>query len=355
MMFYHNNKSDNSAYAVERQSEMKLLDTCGEPMVLVREMPEQVRLVLHGAAPRSPARMQNPVESSLMNSLRFIALGVACWLYSGQALSEALFVPEDFLTVQAAVDQAVSGDEIYIAPGKYVEKVRIHGKRLSLIGRGDSPKDTRITYSDNWFNEVTGLGEIDSITFYATSDVQLRNLRVSNAFPEHVARTQGIRTHTIAARFDARVTVFDTQFIGSSDTLAIYGDFLGQRVTVVGTNDFVFGTGSALFIDSTLVHRGWGGSSMVAHTGAKGTGITFYRSRFISRKARDGNAAAPYWIARTWRDGGNVRLVDSELDGYANPEGFRGENVESAYFFECGNYGSGADTSGRNEVTINCS
>ena len=51
-------------------------------------------------------------------------------------------VPGSYATVQAAVDAAASGDVIAIAPGTYVENVRIAGKDLTLLGDPTDPAAT---------------------------------------------------------------------------------------------------------------------------------------------------------------------------------------------------------------------
>jgi pectin methylesterase-like acyl-CoA thioesterase len=53
---------------------------------------------------------------------------------SFQASAAALRVPARYPTIQAAVDAAVSGDEIRIAAGTYSEQVMITSKNLRLVG-----------------------------------------------------------------------------------------------------------------------------------------------------------------------------------------------------------------------------
>ena len=46
-----------------------------------------------------------------------------------------LMVPEDYPTIQAAVDSASHGDIISIAPGTYYENIFVMRKSLSLVSR----------------------------------------------------------------------------------------------------------------------------------------------------------------------------------------------------------------------------
>lgn len=63
---------------------------------------------------------------------------LVCTVLAGLASSLAhagnLSVPADFPTIQAAVDAAVDGDVISLAPGTYAESVTISAKAISLIG-----------------------------------------------------------------------------------------------------------------------------------------------------------------------------------------------------------------------------
>src|SRR4051794_15315902 len=49
-----------------------------------------------------------------------------------------LRVPEDFATIQAAVDAAVDGDRIRIGPGQHCEYQIVIEKRVELFGEGDA-------------------------------------------------------------------------------------------------------------------------------------------------------------------------------------------------------------------------
>ena len=51
--------------------------------------------------------------------------------------ADSLQVPSEYVTIQAAVDAAVDGDSIIVAPGSYLENfIQIRNKRLSIVGAG---------------------------------------------------------------------------------------------------------------------------------------------------------------------------------------------------------------------------
>ena len=54
-------------------------------------------------------------------------------------------VPGDYPTIQAAIDEAISGDEIVVAPGLYKESINFNGKNLIL--RSTDPEDPGVVAS----------------------------------------------------------------------------------------------------------------------------------------------------------------------------------------------------------------
>ncbi len=55
---------------------------------------------------------------------------------AGAVHAETIHVPKDYATIQAAIDAAMPGDEIVIAPGTYNEAIDLLGKPIALIGSG---------------------------------------------------------------------------------------------------------------------------------------------------------------------------------------------------------------------------
>ena len=67
------------------------------------------------------------ISDALAGLLLFLATPLS-------ALAADLYVPANYATIQAAVNAAVSGDTIHIAPGVYVEQITITNKNLTLAG-----------------------------------------------------------------------------------------------------------------------------------------------------------------------------------------------------------------------------
>lgn len=62
---------------------------------------------------------------------------------AGPAFGATLRVPADFATIQAAIDAAVAGDEVLVAPGSYFESIDLRGKAIALRSEA-GPSQTTI-------------------------------------------------------------------------------------------------------------------------------------------------------------------------------------------------------------------
>lgn len=65
----------------------------------------------------------------------FIAFNIAPVFYSASSSTMAINVPEDFATIQAAIDAASSGDVVRVAAGTYLESI-VMKDGVSVIGAG---------------------------------------------------------------------------------------------------------------------------------------------------------------------------------------------------------------------------
>ena len=63
-------------------------------------------------------------------------------LLSGFGNSSTIKVPGDYLTIQEAIDAAVTGDTVLVALGTYNERIDFKGKAISVIGDSSSGKPT---------------------------------------------------------------------------------------------------------------------------------------------------------------------------------------------------------------------
>ena len=70
--------------------------------------------------------------------MRTIILLIVIILTPSLGLSDTLYVPDDYLTIQEAIDAAVNGDTVLVAPGTYAENIDFKGKAITVTSeQGD--------------------------------------------------------------------------------------------------------------------------------------------------------------------------------------------------------------------------
>ncbi|MCH8165818.1 MAG: right-handed parallel beta-helix repeat-containing protein, partial [Planctomycetes bacterium] len=79
-------------------------------------------------------------------------IGFVCPLAvnTATALAETLCVPDQYPTIQSAIDASTNGDEVVVAPGTYLETINFNGKAIIVRSSG-GPKVTTI--------DATGLND----------------------------------------------------------------------------------------------------------------------------------------------------------------------------------------------------
>ena len=61
-----------------------------------------------------------------------IAPDMGCYEFDGPIPPRRIKVPEDFATIQAAIDTSMNGDTVLVQPGTYVENINFNGKNIVL-------------------------------------------------------------------------------------------------------------------------------------------------------------------------------------------------------------------------------
>jgi pectin methylesterase-like acyl-CoA thioesterase len=159
-----------------------------------------------------------------------------------------------FPTVQSAVD-AVDGQtetdraNIFIAPGKYIERVAVEKPFVTFIGQGAAPADVTISFNGtpvtmpefSWRETVLVSG--GATAFMA------RNLTFENSTPDRNL-TPGAALISFADR-----AIFDNvRCLGYQDTVFLDGMARQyfRKSFITGDADFIFGNATAVFEECTI-------------------------------------------------------------------------------------------------------
>lgn len=81
--------------------------------------------------------------------MRFIANLIVILAVPAIGFSTTIYVPDDYPTVQGAIDASVNNDTIVVRPGRYIENIWIDGKNITLMSES-GPLTTILDGENNW-------------------------------------------------------------------------------------------------------------------------------------------------------------------------------------------------------------
>ncbi|CAA0836664.1 Pectinesterase PPME1 [Striga hermonthica] len=250
----------------------------------------------------------------------------------------------DFKTVTDAVKSVPDGNTnrvvISIGPGNYTEKVTIPRTKPYVTLYGDPKNPPALVYGGT----AAKYGTVDSATLIVLSDFFTAvNLKVVNSAP----RPDGLRkgAQAVALRISGNAAAFyNCKFYGFQDTICDdKGKHLFKDCYIEGTVDFIFGSGTSLYLNSELhVIPGDPMAMITAHARSKAdepTGFVFAHCKVT------GTGGTAY-LGRSWFPSPRVVYAYSELSDAVNPEGWSDNHQPSTdrtvYFGEYNNKGPGA-------------
>jgi len=194
-----------------------------------------------------------------------------------------------FPTVQSAVD-AVDGQtemdraNIFIAPGKYLERVAVEKPFVTFIGQGAAPADVTISFNGtpvdvpefSW-RETVFIG--GSATAFMA-----RNLTFENSTPDH-DNTPGAALISIADR-----AIFDNvRCLGYQDALFVDGMARQyfRKSFITGDGDFIFGNATTVFDQCTIESTDGGYITAASTAGVTANGFIFLDCTLVAGSVRD--------------------------------------------------------------------
>jgi pectinesterase len=266
---------------------------------------------------------------------------------------------------------------IRVRDGRYREKLSIQKPNIHLVG--ESRDGTVLTYDVAAGHLSPGgwpYGTRGSWTLHvAAPGFRLERMTVENGFDfmANAAKPDGdptkVRgTQAVAVMLDEgsdRAVFRDCRLSGHQDTLfPNAGRSYFQRCEVLGSVDFIFGAGRAVFDDCDIVSRDRGSADNNGYITAPSTrisqpyGFLFIHSRL--RKETPGMAPGSVTLGRPWHPSGrpdaigSAVFIDTWMDDHVGAQGWSPMNStnaagvvvenqpENARFFEFGSTGPGA-------------
>jgi len=207
---------------------------------------------------------------------------LALLLCISTASSATINVPQDQPTIQAAVNVAGIDDVIIVAPGTYVEQVRIDGKDLTLQGAGIGqtiiealPVGSRTTYSiTQWEGSIRTInaciGVTESTVDISGFTIDGKSLGPDNFYGVHMFNSNGSVTGCRITNITDAVGTGSSRVVSLAATHGVSGscavDFSNNEVPVFQKVGIVLmGPSASGTIDNNTVTGG--GTTIVAQNG----------------------------------------------------------------------------------------
>lgn len=193
-----------------------------------------------------------------MRPVQTILIALLAGLIANDAAAETLKVPKQFGTIQAAIDAAVTGDDIRVSRGTYREEIVIQGKSgITITGKGRP----RI------------ISPSDGILIDSSSSVTIERIRIQRAAGSGVFIDSS--NQITIRQCDIRSCDSDGIFAENSSNLQI----LDNRIQRVGDDGIGLGVGGAVDVDDSLV-RG----NRIRNAGYDGIGVEGSSNRIEKNK-----------------------------------------------------------------------
>ncbi|KAG8630050.1 hypothetical protein KVT40_001669 [Elsinoe batatas] len=256
-------------------------------------------------------------------------------------------------TIQEAINAGPTASKtnatIFIYPGVYEEKLIVNKSGSTIfIGYSSDTDDyskNQVTIQQSFGVDTQGTGSnVDAATVYATGNYFYAynvNFRNNNGTQQNIASLG------FAVKSSKYAFLHGCQVYGNQDTLYINGYFFAFKTYVEGNVDFIFGTGSGYFLNSTISPNEDG----VAITADKRTtnttlaGLVFDQSSIVPAAGLTGFKNVS--LGRPWNNNARVLYVSSYLDSMIGSAGWTQWSKSSpqtagVIFAEYHNFGPGS-------------
>ena len=168
----------------------------------------------------------------------------------------------DFRSIQEAVNNSSSGDEILVYPGFYNESVDIGVQNISILSESENPEDTTVRAFNVSANNITVNG------FSVREDLTLKSLLSEPGYTKTencTVRNNRFLGQGVYATNSYNSTIVKNSFLGKDSGISIDGYYstISDNTVVDGSISMSVDSGNNILINNTLLKGsiGFGGGS----------------------------------------------------------------------------------------------
>jgi hypothetical protein len=257
-------------------------------------------------------------------------------------------------TIQAALNVAPTSSKtnatIFIYPGVYEEQLIVN-KSGHTIFRGYSSEtdeysqnQVTIQFSHGVSTQAATGSNTDGATVYAKGNY-FHGFNIN--FRNNNGTQQDIASLGFAVQSGKFASLYGCQIYGNQDTLSVSGNLFTFKTYIEGNVDFIYGSGSAYFLDSTISPNE-DGISITAHKRTTNTTNTAFVFDACTLKPAAG--AGPFTnvgLGRPWNSFARVAFIDCKFDSMIAPTGWNywsksNPQTDGVTFGEYHNSGAGS-------------
>ncbi|KAH5375559.1 pectinesterase [Parastagonospora nodorum] len=260
-----------------------------------------------------------------------------------------------YTTIQAALDAAPVSSKvnatIFIYPGVYNEQL-ILNKSGHTIFKGyseatDDYSKNQVTIQSNRGIDTQGTSgsNTDGATVYATGNFfHAFNINFRNNF----GTTQNIASLAFAVKSSKYAALYGCQIYGNQDTLSVSGNLFTFKTYIEGNVDFIYGSGSAYFLASTISPNE-DAISITAHKRAANvTNAGFVFDQCTLKPAPGAGPFTNVGLGRPWNSFSRVAYINCYLDSMISAAGWNPwskstPNTNGVQYGEYHNFGPGSN------------
>ncbi|KAF3433215.1 hypothetical protein FNV43_RR24317 [Rhamnella rubrinervis] len=250
----------------------------------------------------------------------------------------------DFKTITDAISSIPSGNSkrviVYIGGGVYHEKIRIERTKSFITLYGAPNNMPNLTFTGT----AAKYGTVDSASLIVESNYFMAvNLIIANSSPRPDGKAAGAQAVALRISGD-KAAFYNCKLIGFQDTLCDdRGNHFFKDCYIEGTVDFIFGSGTSLYVNTQLNVLGDAGLTVITaqarESNSETTGYVFVHSQVT------GTGTGSY-LGRAWKTNPRVVFAYTTMTGVVHPEGwsvnFHPERSGTVYYGEYKCSGPGA-------------